>query len=172
MFAEDTIQDILKPINPSLLDEIFFGRSTFDVEDVIAALQPVYAGQDERRLSDGPLPNDRVAIQKRALRKTRRSSKPKGAFVNVLRSLSNNDEEFLTSFVHCVTGYDYLPVTLTINIEFNFNQKPNALPEAHTCEHTLKLPGLAYDANEDVIKEKLCMALNNFKHSKCGFNMK
>ena len=172
VLEEETIPETLNVVHPSLLDEMFFGRASFDVEDVIAALQPVYVGEDEHRLPDHPPNKDRLAIQKQALRKKGRSNKPNGAFVNVLRTLSRHDKDLLTSFVLYITGYDYLPATLMINIEFNSNQVPNALPVAHTCDCTLKLPGLAYNAKEDVIEKKLCMALKYFKHSTCAFNMK
>lgn len=169
--AATAIPEIFQPVHSSLLDELLFGRTTFDVEDLIAALQPVYA--DENKQPCSPMTKARVEIQKQVLRKNDMRSKAEGAFVNVLRTLSRKNKEFLTSFVLYVTGYEYLPVAQTIKIEFNYDQVPSndALPVAHTCVHTLKLPGLAYDANEDLIKEKLCMSLKYFKDSESEFNM-
>jgi hypothetical protein len=170
----EAIPETFSSIDPSLIDEFFFGTTQFDVEDLIAALKPVYAGEAEQRSSDDPKINDRLAIQKKTLRRNGMGSQPEGAFVNAIRTLNRYSKDFLTTFVMYVTGYEYLPAAHTINIEFNYKEMPSndALPVSHTCVHTLKLPGLAYNANEDLISEKLIMSLNYFKQSNLAFNMK
>lgn len=168
---EDSITETFKDIHSKRVDELLFGKTTFDVEDVIAALQPLYVDID--RCEGDPENETRIATQKRVLRKSG-MNKVEGALVNVIRSLGKNDQEFLGTFVLYVTGYDYLPVAVPIIVEFNHSEMPSndGLPVAHTCVHVLKLPGQAYDAKENIIKEKLTMSLNYFKDSKCAFNMK
>ncbi|GAX11843.1 hypothetical protein FisN_20Lh100 [Fistulifera solaris] len=173
VMTAETIPETFSCIDPSLIDELFFGTTTFDVEDLIAALRPVYAGEAEHGSSDPNIIN-RLVIQKKTLRRNGMGSQPEGAFVNVIRSLNRCNKDFLTTFVLYVTGYEYLPAAHTINIEFNYKEMPSndALPVSHTCVNTLKLPGLAYNANEDLIREKLSMALSYLKQSKLEFNMK
>ena len=142
----------------------------FNAEDVIALLVPDYA--DWRAKIIDSETEDRFKIQKNALR-INEQKKAEGAFVNVLRSMGADNQEFLATFVLFVTGYDYLPVSITITVEFNHSESPKneLLPESHTCVHVLKLPGWAYNADEDLIRTRLTKSLDLFKELKSAFTM-
>lgn len=166
----DRIPQTFKDTHSWRVDELLFGKSTFDVEDVIAALQPDYA--DSSTLTDNAETRKRIETQKKVLRKNA-MSKAEGVFVDVIRSEAEKDKDFLATFVLFVLGYDYLPVGVPIIVEFNhYELKTNdGFPMAHTCVHVLKLPGLAYNADKELIRAKLNMALENLKNSKSAFNI-
>lgn len=130
----DRIPQIFRDIHSWRLDELLFGKTTFDVEDVIASLHPVYADLREfPEFSPDPETPARVVIQKMVLRKNE-MNKAEGALVNVIRSLGKDNQDFLATFVLYVTGYDYLPVAVPIHIEFNHYESGSNvhLPVAHT----------------------------------------
>lgn len=152
------------------MDELLFGRNVFNAEDVIALLVPDYA--DWRAVTIDSETEDRFKIQQKTLR-INEQKKAEGIFVNVLRSMGENNQDFLATFVLFVTGYDYLPVSITITVEFNHDESRSNefLPVSHTCVHVLKLPGLAYNADEDLIRTRLTMSLDLFKAGKSAFTM-
>lgn len=105
-----------------------------------------------------------------------------GALVDLLRqraeedSRAKRDPEFLIKFVKFITGYGYVPHSnLRMTVEFAAFHDPetvthrtsnevtrmsdDALPMAHTCDMTLKLPYTAYDGNPEKLAQKLDMAL-------------
>jgi hypothetical protein len=162
---------------------LVFGKAKLNVEDVIAALQPDYADlHDEATITQRIL--DRVEVQRKVLHKDT-MTKAEGVLVDVIRSMANDDPDFLATFVMYVLGYDYLPVEVPIVVEFTYNEfrdknakdtmeddknQNNALPMAHTCVHVLKLPGTAYDADEHLIRTKLTMSLDYLKNTQLSFN--
>ncbi len=167
---EDDIPDTFKIMPSWRVDDLLVGTATFDVEDVILALHPVYV--DEKEFSDHPDVRARIDLQKQVLRKTG-MNKPEGVLVDVIHSLAQADSKFLARFVLFVTGYDYLPVQVPIKVEFNFKDMPTNKwrPMAHTCEHVLKFPGLAYNADKEHIQENLLLAMDSFTDNTNSFTM-
>lgn len=72
-----------------------------------------------------------------------------------------DDPTFMARFLCWCTGSGFMPDVemhpeYFIRVEFNaVEMSPEALPVVHTCDKTIKIPKLAYDANMEVFDEKL-----------------
>jgi hypothetical protein len=86
----------------------------------------------------------------------------------LFRDKAASEPTFLNNFVHSCTGLSYIPdvdlnKTFEIIVEFNYTQsminktgerKNDRLPYFHACDHTMKIPGDAYDGNMETFLEK------------------
>ena len=89
-----------------------------------------------------------------------------GLLVDVLREQAVQDADFLRLFVRYCSGYDYLPTEdFKIVVEFNRSESLSVgrLPESHSCGFTITFPETAYNADKEVLKAKLVMAVENGK---------
>jgi len=89
------------------------------------------------------------------------------------RTIHRMSSDHLSLFVFFCTGYYYLPhrnpsapESFAIYVEFNFAEMPDeeSLPVAHTCQNLLKLPGMAYENNDEVFWQKLTTSMAHTKN--------
>jgi hypothetical protein len=146
------------------LTTLLFCDQKFTVDDVIRALDPIY----------GYINNEDTSIcgQQMILSICHETNDRCGVLVDVLRDRCVSNNDFLIDFVWCTTGSKFISQpAFTITIEFSYKESkdPDSLPVAHTCAHTLKFPGLAYDGNRETFEQKLDYFI---EHAKCaGFDM-
>jgi hypothetical protein len=135
------------------------------VDDVIRALDPAYDYMNNEDIS--------TYGQQMILSICHKTNDRYGVLVDVLRERCLSNKDFLLDFVWCITGSKFIPQTaFKIRIEFNYEELPvpDSIPVAHTCDRTLKLPGLAYDGNRGKFEQKLDYFM---EYAKCAsFDMK
>ena len=96
-----------------------------------------------------------------------------GALADLLRDREKSDPDYARTFLFFVSGYQAVPMEgFKITVEFNILESGDvaSLPVAHTCVSTLKLPGLAYEGDSNVLEEKLDKVIAYC--GKVGFDMK
>lgn len=131
-----------------VLSTVLFAKPSFNVEDVIAILEPTYTPIED-------LGNPLVL------------EKQQSFFEDiapvVLREKAVEDTNFCGKFVEFSTGSCYLPDRVArpefrIKIEFDIFQTTDHLMNAHTCVNVLRVPGYPY--TKDEFARKLEYAMN------------
>jgi hypothetical protein len=145
------------------VQELLFCEQDFDVEDVIDDLEPLYDRNEDYV---------HLIVSQLAILSINDKGKRSGILVDLLRDRCESNNEFLRDFVWFITGSSFIQrSTLKMTVEFNYTESRSfdSLPVAHTCVKTLKLPGLAYDGNRELLEQKLDISIQNSK--KCLFDM-
>ena len=153
------------------INSLLFCKQDIEADDIIDVLVPKYG-----LLKDDPdYPG--TESQKLVLRVIEGSdddqkTTQEGILVDLLRERGG---EFLKDFLWYTTGYMYMPRSnFKIIVEFNYHdietRSEHSLPVAHTCELLLKLPGQAYDGNQEILEQKLDLCFEQGKSSR--FDMK
>lgn len=142
--------------------KLLFSRPTLTAEDVIGALVPKFDEGVEQWDGD---PADRLDHKREQELFYEQTFKP------FLRKKGENEKEddvgssFLTRFVECCTGLNYLPFVdgkpgNAITVEFNYTEpEPGAHPKFWTCNNVIVFPGYLYDGNNEVFEEKMEQAI-------------
>jgi HECT-domain (ubiquitin-transferase) len=139
------------------INKFLFCHATIRIEDVLGALVPRYS-----RATNAMKKSLDREYQERVLSKDPVTGEVSGVIVDIIKELT---EEELQDFIWFVTGWKYVPRSgLTITVEFNHVEaKEDSLPVAHTCTQDLKLPGEAYKAEKETLKEKLKTSIEEVK---------
>jgi len=147
------LRDIFWMMPHDAMERILFSRQSLTAEEVIGCLVPQFDQGGSEADADSV---DRLECVQR------QKDFYSNIFVPFLRTKGESDPSFLSKFVECCTGLNYLPYddenqSHTISVEFNYEESlPGYLPMFHTCVNLIKLPGYLYGSPEEfaVIMEK------------------
>mmetsp|Transcript_920 Transcript_920/g.2242 ORF Transcript_920/g.2242 Transcript_920/m.2242 type:complete len:203 (+) Transcript_920:1721-2329(+) len=159
------LQLILEPHPLKAFNKVCFSKADIQVEDIvkITKAMDITPGIDDEIQSEVLTKNQKLLVEQ--------------VFPEVLRDRAKNDKNFLSNFVEFVTGRSSLPhpdvhpkfkilllfgVDSTWQIEDDENRKDvsmQVIPVVHTCENSIMLPRLAYDANKEIFARKLDQAM-------------
>jgi HECT-domain (ubiquitin-transferase) len=147
---------------------LLFSEESYDLDFVLSQMEPNYV----ESTSLGVHHETNLEKQKDVFRVSSESKERQGIFVDILCDKCQENAKYLLDFVWLVTGSIYIRRSdFRIIVEFNFDEcaDPTSIPEVHTCENTIKFPGLAYDGNHKMLEEKLEYAMSYAKC--CSYDM-
>ncbi len=128
------------------MEKLLFSRPSLTADDVIGYLVPQY---DQGASEADANSVDRLECVQR------QKEFYSNIFVPFLRAKGESDPSFLSKFVECCTGLNYLPFddgkeSHSIFVEFNYVESlPGELPMFHTCVNVVKLPGYLYGGPDE-----------------------
>jgi HECT-domain (ubiquitin-transferase) len=136
-------------------NRLLFCHWDIDPMDVVCALKPDYEAGVPKHVE-----NQHKVLSKNGLHG---AVETQGILVDLLCS---SNQKFLQDFVWFATGHMYLPQRkFTITVEFNSREErfksEFALPAAHSCDMIVKFPAKAYDASQEVLKQKLTLSIED-----------
>lgn len=154
------IQSLLRSKDISVINDLFFSKSSFSLKDVQELLEIQYdEGQEQMYIEMGIVPKHLKFLDQ---------------LKDALAELSAENESLLTNFVHFMTGMEHLPNVQArpdFRLKVGFNESSNdALPTGHTCYNEIDFPFMVYNNDYSVIKHKLATAINYARFS--GFGMR
>lgn len=124
------------------IDIMFFAKQYIRANDIISVLDVKYHTKDG---NEETIPGARETQE--LVVKLEQDGAYTGFLPDLLRRKERDDPEFLTKFVHFVTGSSFVPhdSKYKIIVEFNFDESTSSewLAVSHTCVNTLRLPGFA-----------------------------
>lgn len=128
---------------------LLFSRQEITAEHVIESLCPVYKDRNDNVFAGNGNQKAVLEVYEEQGKKT------VGLLTDILKE---NGQDFLHGFVRFATGLQYIPrERFQIWVEFNYNQLKDeaSLPQSHSCDQILVLPGDAYNGKIETLQKKL-----------------
>jgi hypothetical protein len=144
--------DFLKCQPLEAINQTFFSKPSFSVQDIIVLLKPFY----ENEIIDEVSRDNHELFMKQTLPQALEA-------LEKIEKESKKDSSFLADFLFFSTGSRWIPYSNGMpdfNLSILFVNIPDdSLPATHTCENLICIPWGVYDNNVVILMEKLQKAV-------------
>jgi hypothetical protein len=144
--------DILSCQPLEAINQTFFSKPTFSVQDIIALVKPCY----ENEILDEVSRDNHELFMKQTLPQALEA-------LEKIEKESKKDSSFLADFLFFATGTRCVPYCNgmpNFNLSILFARiKDDSLPATHTCENLIHIPWGVYDNNAEIFMTKLQTAV-------------